>query len=59
MGFACNCDDEWITSNYYDDILKNDPKNIKDKIRKYLQENLETKINEKSVKRILGEDWQI
>jgi hypothetical protein len=59
MGFACNCDDEWITSDYYDDILKNDPKNIKGKIKKYLEENLETRINEKSVRRILREDWPI
>ena len=58
MGFACNCDGEWNTSDFFSDILKNESE-IKGKITKYLEKNRETKINEISVKRMLGKDWPI
>jgi hypothetical protein len=62
MGFAINCDNQWNTSDFFSDILKRDPakikdKIIKDKIRKYLKENIETRITVDSVKRMLGNDW--
>ena len=56
-GFACNCDGEWSTSDFFYDILKNDTENIRGKITQYLEENPETRINEISVKRILRKDW--
>jgi hypothetical protein len=56
MGFACNCDGEWNTSDFFSHILKNKPE-IKGKITKYLDKNRETKIDEISVKTMLGKDW--
>jgi hypothetical protein len=56
MGFAINCDDQWNTSDFFNDIVKKDPENIREKITKYLEKNIETKITENTVKRMLGKD---
>jgi hypothetical protein len=55
MGFAINCDGEWNSSDFFSDILKNEPE-IKGKITKYLEKNIETRITVDSVKRMLEKD---
>ena len=47
----------WNKYDFFNDIVKNGPHEIRSKITKYLEEKIETKITVSSVEKMLGGDW--